>query len=517
MAVDIKNLIAAISPEFFCDRTVDEATNTPLHKKVKKIVKEKGYLAAAEFAKLRTSEYLDIMDTSFSHGAFKFKGLSNPIEQHKLVYEVASQSLEQIYFWILDYVNGVYGSSEKLIDNFISAPGSGHFAEMQGRATRMQEEAMKIFQTTGVLIKSILNIIYDLKEWQIRLSHYEDLKSDDKNKRSAAMLSLKQIWMDSVDIKRGNSSIKAMAQQFDYVTLIDAFMAGELKNVDKLDLNDRVKRILQQRLGEFESWLIESEKELRKRYEIERLYLKSQVNSLKLYARWAKPYLDAAKKLEQNATATADIVNAFNTTLFELAILAKGKYEVKDDVAKGQLPKFFKKLKMRKYYPMTLIEFNFRTIPERGDQRGGYNFIGRVKVEFTSFSFNDDELKIFREKVDEGNLGDMYKIVEGLTDGSIAQVNDDINELLGDSQPKEKEDKKSEDSNPFSALFSIFKSEKKEEEKSDLSKGIPKDGEYEKVARSQASLSARDKCRKVYDTYKKTHGMVAFEPVISFA
>ena len=516
MGVDIKNLIAAINPDIYCENSVDEY-GVLLRKKVKDIVKQDGFLKAAEKAKLVSSSYIDVAHTQFTKGAFKLEGLKNPVERHILIHDAPMKGMEEVYFWILDFVNGIYGSTEKLVDNFVASPGSGHFAEMQARATRMQEEGMKIFGAVNTVMKSVLNLIYDLKEFKLRILEYDNLKSGEPGRKTAALLALKQRWLDNVDIKRGNSSIKGFAQQFDYVTLIDAFMAGELKNVDKLDLNDRVKRILQQRLGEFESWLIESEKELRKRYEIERLYLKSQVNSLKLYARWAKPYLDAAKKLEQNATATADIVNAFNTTLFELAILAKGKYEVKDDVAKGQLPKFFKKLKMRKYYPMTLIEFNFRTIPERGDQRGGYNFIGRVKVEFTSFSFNDDELKIFREKVDEGNLGDMYKIVEGLTDGSIAQVNDDINELLGDSQPKEKEDKKSEDSNPFSALFSIFKSEKKEEEKSDLSKGIPKDGEYEKVARSQASLSARDKCRKVYDTYKKTHGMVAFEPVISFA
>ena len=516
MAVDIKNLIAAISPEFFCDRTVDEATNTPLHKKVKKIVKEKGYLAAAEFAKLRTSEYLDIMDTSFSHGAFKFKGLSNPIEQHKLVYEVASQSLEQIYFWILDYVNGVYGSSEKLIDNFISAPGSGHFAEMQGRATRMQEEAMKIFQTTGVLIKSILNIIYDLKEWQIRLSHYEDLKSDDKNKRSAAMLSLKQIWMDSVDIKRGNSSIKAMAQQFDYVTLIDAFMAVDsLEEVEKVDLNERVKRILLQRIADFLKWVKESERESKKRFEIEKIYLRSQVNNVKLYAQWAKPYLKAAQQLGQNLKPSADVVNLFNTSVSELVLLAKGRYDVMQDVATGELPKIYKKLKIRKYTPVALIEFRYRSIPERADQRGGYLFVGLIEVTFTSFALNEDELKVLSSEVAKDDFGDIYQMISGATDESLMQIQGDIDELLGTAGEKEKktEEKAKEDTNPFSALFSGFSSKKKEDEKKDLSKGVSEDTDYEKAVRNLVVLNSRWTCRKLYDDYKKVHGMQTFPPV----
>ena len=516
MAVDIKNLIAAISPEYFCDRTVDEATNKPLHKKVMEIVKEKGYLAAAEAAKLRASEYMDIMDINFSHGAFKLKGLANPIEQHRLVYEVASQSLEQIYFWILDYVNGVYGSSEKLIDNFISAPGSGHFAEMQGRATRMQEEAMKIFQTTGVLIKSILNIIYDLKEWQIRLALYDDLKSDDKRKRNAARLSLKQIWMDNVDIKRGNSSIKAMAQQFDYVTLIDAFMAADsLEEVEKLDLNDRVKRILLQRVADFLKWVIESERESRKRFEIEKIYLRSQVNNVKLYAQWAKPYLKAAQQLGQNLKPTADVVNLFNTSVSELVLLAKGRYDMMQDVAAGELPALYKKLKIRKYTPLALIEFRYRSIPERADQRGGYVFVGLIEVIFTSFALNDDELKVLTSEVAKDDFGDIYQMISGATDESLMQIQSDIDELLGTAGEKKEEtaEKMKEDTNPFSALFSGFGGGQKKEEKRDLSKGIPADTDYEKPVRNLVVLKSRRDCGKLYDDYKKAHGMAGFPPV----
>ena len=63
------------------------------------------------------------------------------------------------------------------------------------------------------------------------------------------------------------------------------------------DLNDRVKRILSARLTEYDEWEKNSEKELRKRFNIERSYLKSQVASLKHYTAWVKPSLIAAKKL----------------------------------------------------------------------------------------------------------------------------------------------------------------------------------------------------------------------------
>ena len=376
---------------------------------------------------------------------------------------------------------------------------------------------MKIFGTVNTVLRSILNIIYDLKEFKLRLAEYENLKSKDDKIKFAAMLGLKQVWMDSVDIKRQTSSLKGFAQQFDYVTLIDAFMASNsVDDVNKLDLNDRVKRILQQRIPEFLRWVEESERELKKRFEIEKIYLKSQANSVKLYARWLKPYLKAAKQLEQNAGETADLVTYFNTSLFELVLLGKDKYNPLEDIQKGELPKFFKDLKppLREYIPVALVEFSFRTAPDRNDQRGGYGYRGRVEITFTSFALNEDELKVLKREVEKDDFKDVYETIIGATDDSLGQIDTDIKDLLGEEkEKKEDEEKNGWDLNPFSSLTSLFRNEKKEDKK-DLSKeGMPsKDTEYEKVVRSQALLKARFSCRKLYDSYKKYLGMSAFPP-----
>jgi len=114
-------------------------------------------------------------------------------------------------------------------------------------------------------LRSVLNIIYDLKEFRIRLQSYDDLKTE--NKKEAGLISLKQIWMDKVDILKGNSSIKAMASgQVGFQTLIDAFLiVKNIEDVNKLDLNERVKRILIPRIQEFNIWVEQSGKELEKR------------------------------------------------------------------------------------------------------------------------------------------------------------------------------------------------------------------------------------------------------------
>lgn len=511
MAVDVKKLIAAISPEVFCDPTKK--------KEVIEIAKKDGYIEAAGKAELKESPYIDIYHTQFTKGAFTLQGLKFPIEKHSLIYDAFSQNLEPVYFWILDYVNNVYGKTTKLIDNFRSSAGSAHFAEMGGRVGTMQDRAMSMFQTSGVILKSILNLVYDLKEFEIRLDQYKRYRSKDKNVKRNAALSLKQIWMDRVDINRGNGSINGLAQQLDFVTIRDAFMKAEsADDVMKMDLNDRVKRILAPRLEEFFKWVEESERELTKRYEIEKTYLRSQVNSVRLYAKWAKPYLKAAQQLAQNAPEDASLVHSFNTTLMELVLLAEGRYKLEDDVAEGELPStFLNNKKLRKYTPIAVIEFKFRSVPDRtGQAGGGYTFRGKVEVTFTSFALNDEEIKVLKEEIAKDDFGDVFKLMEGMTDESLGQLRADLERLLGGGvigEEEKEEEVKNVDINPFSALFSglgdLFK--KKEEKKGE---GIAKDSDYEKVLRSQAILKARIDMRKLYDTYKKVHGMPAFPPGI---
>lgn len=496
MAVNIHNLIAAINPDVYCDSSVKS--------EVKDIVKQKGYLAAAEKAKPKDSLYMDLAQELLTPNPFKLKGIKNPIEKHSLVYDNFSQSLEPIYFWILDYINKEYEESEKLIDNFITSTGSAQFSEVGQKATRMQEEAMKMLGTSGQIIRSVLNIIYDLKEFKIRLSIYDDLKSQDVAKKSSALLSLKQIWLDQVDFtKRGTTSLKQLAAQYDYVTIIDAFMVtNDLDHLKKLDLNDRVKRILEQRVSEFLKWITESEQELRKRFQIEKIYLKNQVNSLKLYARWIKPYLKAAKDLEQRASPSASLVNAFNTTLLELTMMGKGKYNIEVDIAGNNFPKSYRNIKRKKFRSLVIVEFNFRSVPERA-QQGGYGFRGRVKIDFTSYALDEDEIKILKDELTKDDVGDLMAMIEGATTESLEQIRVDLDEFL---EEKKEEKEESQDLNPFTSLFTFFK--KKEEKKSD--KKIEKDTSQELAIRNQAIVKARVECRKLYISYKGSNNMPGF-------
>src|SRR3989344_3113291 len=387
---------------------------------------------------------------------FEEKLKLKPSRAYELTYDSSTETLEPIYFWIVDFMNNLFsGKVEKLTDNFSSSPGGGHFSELSQKKTIMQDNVSKTLASIVIVVKSIVNIVYDLKDFEIRLEHYEAAKSDNKNKKEAGILALKQIWMDNVDIKRGRGSINMLAQDLEFVTIRDAFMIiNSLEDVDKLDLNERVKRILKPRIAEFLEWKKMSEDELRKRFSIEKNYLRSQVNSLQLYSRWVKPYLKAAADLEMKEYGRSpEIVNAFNTIVLELALMGKKEIEVKD------------------------------------------------------------ELNFFEQELKKSDVSEVMKYIEGSTTESIDLIQKDIDYFLKTDEEKEKDEeekRKNIDVNPFSALFNIFKkSEEKKEEKKEITdiKKIKKDSYSEKLIRKLAENKASENCFTVYDIYKKAHGM----------
>jgi hypothetical protein len=507
MVTTIPEIIAAINPKLYMDLPKDKMDAKKELEKFDKLVKEKGINVVIKEYELKNKRIS-----------------SKPLSSHQIVYDSSSETLEPIYFFTLDLMREFGMDVEKLVDNFSSSTGSGHFGELGQRLTVMQQQGTKLLGDINTVLRSILNIIYDLKEFKIRLEHYDILKNSDPKKREAAVLSLKQVWMDKVDIQKGNSALKAMAStQIGFVTIIDAFLAStSLKDVNNLDLNDRVKRVVLSRQAEFELWLNESEKELRKRYNLERTYLKSQVNSLKLYTRWAKPYLKAAQQLEQmDVGRKADVVKTFNTIYLQLTLLGKQKLRIEDEALKGTLPLNFKKMKTKRdYFMCYLIDFNFRGIPQRiSGQQGNYVFGGRAEVTFSSYALNSDELKALNIALDESDLADGLSLIENITTESLGELEEDIKYFLGEEEDSSsyeegKKSSKGDGSNPFLALIGFYNEEEQKPKSKNKGKEkliIEKDNWIESEhLRKLASESAQGTLFALFDVYKKAHGMYSY-------
>lgn len=440
--------------------------------------------------------------------------------KYTLEYDSPSETLEPLYFFILDLMGTLGLSTEKLMDNFSSSPGSGHFGEMGQRSSVMQQQGSKILGDVNTVLRSVLNIIYDLRDLKMRLQYYDNLK--DKSKKEGAVLSLKQLWMDKVDMAKGNSSIKAMALgQAGYQTLIDAFLAADnLEEINRLDLNDRVKRMLIPRMEEFNIWVKGSEIELRKRYGLEKNYLKSQVSSLKLYSRWAKPYLRAAQQLEmKQMDREPALVKAFNTIILELTLMGKSSIDVKKLAIQGELPKDFAKLKTRRnYFGCVLVDFRFRGIPQKvGQQQQHYAFGGLVEVNFHSYGLNKQELDKLNEEMEKSDVSDALSLIDGSTSESLGTMQDEIDYFLQDLENSEEKKKPKDQSNPFLALFGFYdkgtkteKSKKSEKPKSSKVMVFPDNYAEANYIRKSAQEASKAVSFLLYDLYKKAHSMVSY-------
>ncbi|MCX6741902.1 MAG: hypothetical protein NTX24_01860 [Candidatus Pacearchaeota archaeon] len=433
------------------------------------------------------------------------KGKIVPINawEHSLVFDSTSDQLEPIYFWILDFIQDNLGFKDvtKIEDNFAASPGGGYFSELGAKATKMQEEGMKIMATVNTLIRTIINLIYDLKDFEIRLAQYDQANSKNKGLAQAGALALKNIWLDKVDMpQKGRGSIHQMTYELGFTTLRDAFFAVEtLSDVDRMDINDRVKRVLKPRLAEFLEWKSRSEIELKKRFGIEKAYLKSEVSALKLYTRWAKPYLKIAEELgmragkfsEEGKITDPRIINAFNTMIMEFTIFAKSPAKVKGAANSKEIPEAFKHVKFkRKYYQCILANFKFRGIPFRTPQ-GHYVFGGRSEYHLEAYSLNEDEINLLESELKKDDLGTALSLVEDVTEKSLKELQEDLDHFLEDKPTKDK------------------KPEESKKPKYEIGK-VPPDSFQEAILRKFLEMKAANGVFNAYDIYKKSHGMCSF-------
>ncbi len=461
-----------------------------------------------------------------SIGMYNFnKSKFQPLSSYKLSYDSQQNQVEPSYYWLLDWLGERNWDLRKIVDNFVASPGSGQFSEMNMKATKMQEEGMKILGGLNQVVKSVLNLIYDLKEFELRLEHYDDVNSEDSNKKKEGMLALKQIWLDNVDLKRGRGSIHQMAAELGFTTVREVFMmADSQKDLKKMNsdeegglINDQVLRILIPRLSEFLKWTDYSERELRKRFSIEKNYLKSQVETIKLYSAWMKPYLIAAEKLRQKGFDNhSALVNAFSTSMFELQLFGKQEVSV-DDI---RFPNYNPK---RKYYKVMIIAIEFRGhVSQRVTQKGDYGFGmgGKINIDYDCYALNDEELATAKKLVDDADVEKSLQFSGDIAGDALKELKEDLDYFLMSKEDKEKEEgeipkkEKAQDINPFAALFGLGKKKKKKtgpkDEKMILEpEDIKKDNFVEKTMRGEAAVGAADWLYLAYDIYKKAHLMAS--------
>ncbi|MBU3923781.1 MAG: hypothetical protein KJ592_02595 [Nanoarchaeota archaeon] len=461
------------------------------------------------------------------------KGEFRPVTSYKLSFDSQQNQLEPTYYWFLDFMGG--WKPKKVVDNFTASPGSQQFQEVGRNIGTMQDRFDKMSAGLNQVVKSVLNLVYDLKEFELRLSHYDDYNNkEDVRKKDEGAMALKQIWLDNVDLKRGLGSIHRMSAELGYSTLREAFMmANSVDDLHKMNrddkaeggggiINDQVMRILIPRMNEFLKWADYSEKELRKRFSIEKNYLKSQVETIKLYSAWMKPYLEAAENLRQKGfEKDAALVNAFSTTMFELQLFGKKGVSV-GDVYNGNYKE------KRGYNQVVVVGMTFRGHnSQRVTQKGDYGFVygGKTDMTFDAYALNDEELAAAEALFEKAGVDQGLEYSLDIAGEALSELKKDLDYFLMSKDEKAAAEAEelgvrnkevgNQDINPFAALFGLASRENRKSKIENREKvvlkaeEIAKDNYVEGMMREGAVAGVTDGIYSIYDIYKKAHGMAS--------
>ncbi len=487
------------------------ATEDALKKKVDSLVKD-GQLTGAR--DLLDSEMLRAQGEEEKKKIGEFYTRSNkeilkgtPARTLFIDYDAFGESLEPAYYWTLDALKEYPFAykTNKAEDYFAASEASFWYGDLGARRSALEKRATELVGTINVVIKSIINLLWDLKEFEQRLRHYEDYKVGG-DKRKDANLALKAIFLTDVDIKKGRAAINSLATaDLNFVTLRDAFMAAEKpEDVDRMDLNERVKRILKPRVKEYLDWVELSGRELKSRFSIEKAYLKSQVNALSLYTRWAKPYLIATNKLIpqelEKVTDADELVSAFDVARIYLEIFAK------KDVAISTI----KLPEDEEMFSVIEVRFVYRAIPGVVE-RGHFTHRGRIKITFTAFVMAKKHIKLLEEKKED----ELLKLATGLTEDTLASIREDLDKYIKDGKPKE-EKKKERKPIKIPIIEDMREFAKPLQEAAQSIRGMlpapgPKTNKWDiGRVRKAAEEKAKKDLFKLYDNYKKMHGMVTW-------
>jgi len=455
----------------------------------------------------------------------------DPAAEYELTYDTFMETLEPMYYWLLDFLRESLGYSvDKVADYFAASEASGFYGEMGMRKTQLEKRAMELLAIINGVIKSIINLVYDMREFELRFKHYDDLKSKDTGISKTGDLSLKTIWLTEVDMKKGAAAINMLVQNLNFVLLRDAFVALTVpsgkdlekiktemtKKIKEMDITDITKRILEPRIAEYIDWRAFSEKELRKRYDVEKAYLKSQVDALKLYTRWARPYMIATQRLipaefqdmsesvkEAEKLAGPELITPFDVMHIYIELL--GKKEIKT-VTKQEL-----KVTNEDDKVFLVIELRYAFRAAGGAiAQGHYSPRGKVVIKFLSYALTTKQLADIEKKKEDEVLG----FIDDITKETLNAMSEDLKKYIEGKEDK-KEEKKPEVEIPFiTPLLKFGRSAKEYKEKAKSVFKMPTGPKKEAWLIALLLVAGKEKVKgdlwKLYELYKKAYRMTTW-------
>jgi len=437
-----------------------------------------------------------------------------PIRRYRIVYETFQSSIEESYFWILNYLRYDMGFADidKITDVFTAAETSAFEGVRQQRVGLQQDKVSQFLATIGKMVKELFQLVRELRIIDERVSYYLDSFTSSVSSESAE-ITLKGIWIDLVEGGSKNpSSVYGMARELQFTTLPDLFFSVHPKRnvdvdviVDKLDFNRKVKEVLKRKLRTFMEWKKHTFSELKTKRKFTLKYLRHHYDVIKMYMNWVKPYLRTIKRLQYSEpkTKTPDLIAAFEGSLIEIEILGK-----------------FIPEQNKEYKACMLITFEYRTRPSMSYQAEHYQrgplHVGEIKITFRSYAWNDKDIanyKKFKEMEDIELLG----VVDASVKAAMEALGDELRTYLSEAGEFEKAFEKKPEAMPsmigpftsvakgFGELFGAFRPHKPVMA---VKKKMSKYFVEQEIKNCKTDLSY--KTWTTYKNYKKAHKMVTW-------
>jgi len=458
-------------------------------------------------------------------GQYGKTGFPAPFKNYRLLWEISDLSIEEAYYWILDFLKDSFPIVEKLEDSFAAAENSAFFGVTQQRLGAQQDKISQFLATTGKMVKELFQMVRELRILDERLNYYDKVEAELERplyeRERKDEITLKGMFVDLVQGGgKSAASIYGLAQQLEFVTLPDLFFDAppfrtdkeqiqHIKSLDR-DFNRNVLRVLERNLNHYTTWRESTHKEHKNRKQFMLKYLQQHFNIIQMYIAWIKPYLKNVSKLslKGQSMSTPDIVAAFETSMLDVEILArKSLGPIK---AKGET--------VGEGFDCLLATFKFRTRAELKVQQEGYQrgpvHIGRIEFELRSYLWTEEEIKNYRELKEKETLmliGDVSESVQQAMEALGDELQRYLKEAKGEKEEEKKEEKKAlPKKSLMESLFGDFYTPRGKGSK-DKKVSVEAKARAEAIAefKKGAPRGAAKISNAIFINFKKAHRMVA--------
>ncbi len=442
---------------------------------------------------------------------------------YKAVHQIFNQSIEENYFWSLEFMRTHEGYHEilKLTDLFTASEHSAFFGSAQQRLGLQQEKVSQFLATIGKMVKELFQLVRELRILDERVEYYVDSNNPESKSRESAEITLKGIWIDLVEQGAKNpASVFGMARELQFATLPDLFFGIHPKSIEDvdstvnaLDFNEAVKRVLKRKLRTFMQWKIATQKEIENRRLFTLKYLRQHFDIIKMYMHWVKPYLRNIQRLQlMNQVGSPDLIAAFEGSLVEIEILCK---KLPQNMRYGR-----QIISNKHVHSIVLLHFSYRSTAQMAYQQEyqrGPLHIGKTDLTIRAYAWTQKQIDRYVKMKEKEDL-DLLSVVDASVKAALEALGDELEQYLQEAgeriefekQKQEGKVKSASTAEPFIAVAKGFAelfgpltgAATKKSKETPVNKQVL--ANETKVAQSVA----RSGCYQLYKEYKKKNEMI---------